>query len=384
MKAKLFGWIIIMIFASGMAVSAEDIDLLASAAAAQWINSDSNPLVFGTDGQNKGTAKYLNDARLEDGQTYARVLFTHPQWKQNGIIRGAIHSVRIPEGGAKLVISGGFLDGAAGSDGVVFSVQFLRSDTVPRLTTKIADRGTSICNFNARYDRRIDRNECDISQLGGQVGTFILSVSAGSSADSDWAAWTEAKILTSSPPPVVKEEELGASEAVVSMVNVYKGHDYRINSIQPSPNGQYVLTVDSDNQAKVWPFPGGQTKLILRGDYSSRPSFSPDSRYVAVGKRRGAVEVWEISSENLVKTFQGHSGEVYTANFSPDGKFIVSAGADGYAKVWEFFSGREISSIKHSDRVGISVRSAVFTPDGRHIITAGEDSVARIWEFKAK
>lgn len=380
MKVKTFFVVFITALALGTGLGAQDIDLISLASGAQWSTSEAT-VPFGRDAEARGGAKYVNDARLEDGQTYPQVLFMHPPWQRDGIINGMIQNVRIPGGGAKLIIAGGFMEGAGGTDGVVFGVSFRRTDAGPRGNARIAagsGRDAFLCSFPARYDRRIDRVECDLSGLADQVGTIILHVRAGNSADSDWAVWTEARITSGAAQPQIS----GASGAQAQMINAFKGHDYRVDSVQFSPNGRYVLTIDSDNQAKVWQFPGGRVKLILRGSYFQPPSFSSDSRYVAIGKRGGTAEIWEIESENMVRTLQGHTGDVFTANFSSDGRYVVTASADGYAKVWNVSTGSEILAVRHSDRSGIVVRSAAFSPDGRYIITVGEDNVARMWEIR--
>jgi hypothetical protein len=379
-KVKKFSLVLIVALALVTGLSAQDIDLISLASGAQWSASDTT-IQFGRDGQARGTAKYINDARLEDGQTYPQVLFMHPPFQRDGVINGMIQNVRIPAGGAKLIIAGGFLEGAGGTDGVLFGVGFRRTDAGARGNARLAaglGREAFLCSFPARYDRRIDRVECDLSGLADQVGTILLHIRAGNSADSDWAVWTEARITSGA----AQQQISGASGAEAQMINAYKGHDYRVDSVQFSPNGRYALTIDSDNQAKVWQFPGGRVKLILRGSYFQPPCFSSDSRFVAIGKRGGTAEIWEIESENMVRTLQGHTGDVFTAIFSPDGRYIVTASADGYAKVWNVSTGSEILAIKHSDRSGIVVRSAAFSPDGRYIITAGEDNVARIWEIR--
>jgi len=380
MKVKQLLIVFLTAIALTSGLIAQDIDLIDLASNAQWSASGAT-IRFGQEGKERGTARYVDDARLEGGQNVPRALFMHPPWQRDGVITGTIENVRIPEGGAKLIIAGGFLEGAGGTDGVIFGVSFRRGGTDVRgnlRTTGIAGRDSFLCSFPARYDRQIDRAECDLTQLAGQVGSIILQIRAGNSADSDWAVWTEARITSGS----IQSQIPTVSGAQAQMVNAFRGHDYSVESVQFSPNGRYALTIDSDNQAKVWQFPDGRVKLILRGSYFQPPQFSPDSRFVAIGKRGGAAEIWDIASENTIRILQGHSGDVFTAGFSPDGRYVVTASADGYAKVWNAQTGAEIVAIRHSDRNGIAVKSAAFSPDGRHVITVGADNIARMWEIR--
>lgn len=63
---------------------------------------------------------------LEDGRM-ERVLFTHPMWADRGSITGRFPAVRVPAA-ARFEADVGFVNGAAGTDGVTFQVWEHHSD----------------------------------------------------------------------------------------------------------------------------------------------------------------------------------------------------------------------------------------------------------------
>jgi hypothetical protein len=62
--------------------------------------------------------------------------------------------------------------------------------------------------------------------------------------------------------------------------------------------------------------------------------------------------------------------------FSPDGARILTASADKTAKLWDTYSGKQIASFNHQDRV----QYAVFSSNGARILTASADHTAKLWD----
>jgi hypothetical protein len=133
----------------------------------------------------KGFACHRTNVKLEDGDTYAKVLETHPRWVSNGWIHGMYPSMTIPQG-AWFVADVGFLSGATGTDGVTFLVWFLEDGySSPKLLNSVS----------ADYDSGLDRMEIDLSSIVGDSGSIGLEVLAGSSSGQDWAVWARAMLL---------------------------------------------------------------------------------------------------------------------------------------------------------------------------------------------
>ncbi len=67
---------------------------------------------------------------------------------------------------------------------------------------------------------------------------------------------------------------------------------------------------------------------------------SPDGSRIASGSWDKKVQVWEVSSGRLLRTYSGHSDYVRTLAWSPDGSRIASGSNDKKVQVWEVSSGR--------------------------------------------
>jgi len=136
----------------------------------------------GSSSDARGFATYRTQIKLEDNQTYSKVLETHPQWVDAGWIQGIYPQLTVPTN-TKLNIKVGFISGATGSDGVIFRVYFQQGQTRQTLIDQ-----------RSNYDSHLDSVSVDLSTIVGKTGNFILYVNAVKGSGQDWAVWASAAI----------------------------------------------------------------------------------------------------------------------------------------------------------------------------------------------
>lgn len=355
---------------------AQEIDLIEQASQAKWRNSDGQTITFGLRREVVGIAKYEQDVILEDGKQYKRVLLTHPQGKGFGTIIGVFSGISIPQKGGKLIIAGGFIQGAQRTDGAKFFVNFMRAGEQEEADRKIRVRrrpveesrtiglGEALCAFDAKYDGKIDNVECDLSQIAGQTGDIIFIIQAGASPDYDWAVWTEAKLVFDEKPKADLHQTLS-------------GHSNRIYRAGFSPNGKYVVTASGDNLAKIWEVSTGRTVRTLRGHSSHvfHAQFSPDNKFVVTAGGDIAI-LWEVSTGTEMRRLRGHSKLVLSSSFSPDGAVIVTTSEDGTAKLWNAQTGNEIRTFAVTED---RAHNSAFHPNGRSVAIGAQLGLLGLW-----
>lgn len=154
---------------------------------AEWkTGSPETDISFGgSTGDTNGFACYRTSVKLEDGDTYSKVLETHPKWVGNGWIHGFYPVMTVPLG-AWFVADVGFINGASGSDGVTFRVWFWQEGSdIPNVLDYV----------NAEYDGDLDELNINLASIVGRTGRLGLQVLAGSSSGQDWAVWANAKMI---------------------------------------------------------------------------------------------------------------------------------------------------------------------------------------------
>jgi hypothetical protein len=123
-----------------------------------------------------------------------------------------------------------------------------------------------------------------------------------------------------------------------------------------------------------------------RGEVHS-VSMTPDGRLAVSGSSDKTLRVWDLESGVCLRSLEGHRGWVQSVSITPDGRLAVSGSSDKTLRVWDLESGVCLRSCEgHRDSLflGVSV-----TPDGRRAVSAfrgvlwGSDDGVRMWDLES-
>jgi len=162
---------------------------------------------------------------------------------------------------------------------------------------------------------------------------------------------------------------------------VLSGHSDVVETVAFSPDGTLVVSGSRDRSLRVWQVSDGQCLLVLNHSREvRRVRLSGDGRYALVGcwglgeaatfdawelatgqkllsgsgghwlntfrsgpwalissrlTRPGPLQMWELSSGRLLRTFTEHSADVTALTLSRDERWALSGSSDGNLRVWE-------------------------------------------------
>lgn len=114
-----------------------------------------------------------------------------------------------------------------------------------------------------------------------------------------------------------------------------------------------------------------------------RPVWSPSGNHIAF-QERGAVHVWDVSSREVLRSFEGLSpaGYVYSIAWSPDGARLAVLQRDGALTVLRVEDGEELAAFQaHGpDPPAGGVRAPLWSADGGRLVTAANDGLVKLWD----
>ncbi|MBN2116513.1 MAG: hypothetical protein JW730_08080 [Anaerolineales bacterium] len=170
-----------------VSVASSGYDFYTRAPDANWNTGAGNIPFGGPNTDSRGFVMYRSNEKLEDGSTPNKILETHPQWVDDGVITGFYPTYTVVSGEhfkAKI----GFLaksDGTCGTGNAKFQLNYKESGSS---TTHSLGEWTETC------DGTLKEVDVNLSSIAGKTVQFALAVLANGSSDQDWAVWVNPQV----------------------------------------------------------------------------------------------------------------------------------------------------------------------------------------------
>jgi len=199
-------------------------------------------------------------------------------------------------------------------------------------------------------------------------------------------------------------------------IRTFYGHNGRVDDVAFSPDGQSALTGSTDDSLKLWDIETGReirtfssVNGLMRVGIFSAVTFSKDGQYVFIATSNNHVDwfikIWEVGTgqevrafksrkflgfspagimvtqgsngssvrlldpitEQEVKRFNGHVGEMETVKFSSNGQWAISRSRDNNFKLWDVATGREVRTIRGQSEYKYP---SALSSDGKWLLTS--------------
>jgi sugar lactone lactonase YvrE len=156
------------------------------------------------------------------------------------------------------------------------------------------------------------------------------------------------------------------------------GHRAHVSWLCFSRDGKYLASAGYDDTSRLWDVSSGEVVHTFEGQLNvASVAISHNGQILAESRWGGAVELYDVSSGQPHKALQKKGARVDTIAFSPDDRFLAGGDQEGAVMIWDLDDGLLRRRLKKHDE---AITSVAFSPDGRFLATAGWDRNVLIWD----
>jgi len=128
------------------------------------------------------------------------------------------------------------------------------------------------------------------------------------------------------------------SDRVYECTKIFTDHRAPVVKCNIHPHNNYVLTVSKDSTWGLYDIDAGN--LLTQAMDPDRYPFSstmvhPDGFIFATGTENNVIRIWDIRTQKIVATFQGHSDKINDVNFSENGIYLATSSMDKSVRIWD-------------------------------------------------
>jgi WD40 repeat protein/serine/threonine protein kinase len=240
-----------------------------------------------------------------------------------------------------------------------------------------------IANFHIAqaFNEKADRLEKEKRSLESRIYAAASLLHNPSNPQSPYASPTfarlfpESDLLNVEAASIIYRSSLGL---VLSYGGSFKSDD-AFSDVAFSPDGKLVAACGFDRKVGVWDVETEAIVLTLEGhtDSVSDATFSPDGRWLASASADRTVRLWDLKEGRALLTLQACENKVQCAAFSADGARVAAGCSEGKITVWDAATGAPLLSLSGHEG---QVMGVAFSPDGKTIASGSYDKTVRTWD----
>ncbi|KAG2343549.1 WD40 repeat-like protein [Suillus weaverae] len=179
-----------------------------------------------------------------------------------------------------------------------------------------------------------------------------------------------------------------AMKSILTPSTTLDGHGELIRSISYFPDGEQMISGSEDKTVRRWDLKAGKEIVRVRGVCEEdvwAVAVSKNGQWVvtAGGDWNSAVlKVCEVET-GIVKTFEGHSGQITCIDISADSTLLASGAKDATARIWNLDTGKLVAGPFNSSPWGAWVGAVRFSQDSKKLaVRLDMGTCLEVWDVQ--
>ena len=160
---------------------------------------------------------------------------------------------------------------------------------------------------------------------------------------------------------------------------------YEVNVLALSPSGKQLASGGADNRIILWNPQTGQIRKEFQAVEGEAVeindlAFAPQGRQLVSATSDNKVTLWDLVKRQKIRTFSGHTGNIWGVTFDPTGTILATSSDDKTVRLWKVATGETLRVLRGHQN---AVFKAHFIKKGHYLISASQDRTLRIWDTES-
>lgn len=203
--------------------------------------------------------------------------------------------------------------------------------------------------------------------LTGLSTSIPVTITPGIHTTPSTTVTTSVISVTPSPSIVPIQSKPITPSNVGGLIQAYQ-HQFSpwdlVHDITWSPDGGILAVAAGESVYFLNPDNFEVFDTLNPGVWTPSIAISPASDLLVTGGRNGNIDLWDISSGEVLHSIEAHRKGVNSVTFNPRGGSIASGGNDAVARLWDIDTGNNIGQMIGGT---FAVPAISFTPDGQSL-----------------
>ncbi|KAG0029849.1 snoRNA-binding rRNA-processing protein [Podila clonocystis] len=157
-----------------------------------------------------------------------------------------------------------------------------------------------------------------------------------------------------------------------------------VSSIHFSETKPHDFAVTASTRVQIYSSKTHQVKKTISRfkDVAYSGTIRGDGRLVVAGDATGLIQLFDIGSRAILRTFRDHRHPVHVAKFSSDKTQIMSASDDKTVRIWDMPSETPVTIFTGHDDY---IRAGMVSHDNPHLVLSGSyDQTVKLWDMRTQ